>query len=116
MAFDEEFYTPRMISYLDLYIYAGRNGHLEKATLQKCASYAKDVLFGVPKLSDQVIATCLYEMGVDLKREVEEKVCFHRPLCTSVSSRNEDKPVLYGLAYAGWERRDNEWLKEKAEL
>lgn len=116
MAFDEEFYTPRMISYLDLYVVAGKQPHANHATTQKVGSYSKDVLFGVPQLEYKHIMQSLWEMGVDTRREVEERVCWHKPMSLAIASRNEDKPKIYGLAFFGFERRDNEWLEEKAKL
>lgn len=47
----------------------------------------------------------LFSIGFDISKEIEEEVCWHRPLYT-----NE---LVYGIRWAGSERIDQEWLESK---
>lgn len=109
----EELREPRMISYLDLYVYAGMQPHMQNATIQKVKSYSKDVLMGLPQLPMKDVLKYLKEMGMDVTKEVEERVCFHKPVCLAVATRKEDKPQVYGLAYFGLERIDPDYKKDR---
>lgn len=105
--------TPLSVSYLDVYGYAGKNGWVNKSTIQKVVDYSKDELFAIPILDSDIINKALWEMGVNTHANVEEVRCFHRPNCLAVSSRKEDTPKVFGLLYCGIERNDKSWKLKK---
>ena len=47
----------------------------------------------------------LFSIGFDISKEIEEEMCWHRPLYT-----NE---TMYGTRWIGSERTDQEWLKSE---
>jgi hypothetical protein len=116
MSFQEDYPTPKSISYLDLYVYLNPRKELQEETLEVCSSYGKDVLFGLPTLPDKVVLQTLWELGVDTKRPVEYETCLHKPLCLALSTKDENKPQVFGLIFLGSERTDSEWKREQALL
>lgn len=108
--------TPLNISYLDLYAFAGKNGWINKASIQKVNAYRKDELFALPILEDHVIAKTLWHMGMNTHKGVEEIRCFHRPNCMASSTHVEDTPKIYGLCYVGIERTDQGWKENLRKL
>lgn len=113
MAF-KEFDEPKAISYLDLYGWVvEEHSTLKRATQQYVEGSEHDSVFAIPSLPDEEIDKALFEMGMDITKDVELKVCFHRPNCLAHACNREDTPKIYGHCYFGYERTDAEWKEFK---
>lgn len=105
MAF-KELDEPKAVSYVDLGQYAAIKGWLPEEDI-----HSEDQ---VRSLSTEQINTALFEMGVDLNKEIEERVVLHRPNYLSHTTEREDKPKVSGLCYFGYERKDTQWKEFKS--
>lgn len=102
---------PKMISYLDLYGFSQEEMEVTENARVTIKGQKTDVLFGLPDMDDHTVKKALWTMGLDTEEDYETLECNHKPLC--LMGRAEKGVTIFGRAYCGIERQDEEWLAFK---